>query len=310
MEKINIAELLKDCPKGMELDYALFEDTIFIGVEEDKNYPILIKLKDGSQKRLTKYGGHSNAGYAKCVIFPKGKTTWEGFVPPLPSYQIKNGDVIVDKYGAVAIYKRIHSSYEGSYVDFHCGITSKSRSLFIKDSDSLQHCGEIDSIRLASEEEKQELFQAIKDNGYKWNAETKTFEKLIKPIFKKGDKVRVKKGFPEPRIARIIEDVCDTFYTLVSVGKIDFTDQNNWELVPNKFDIATLKPFDKVLCRHNKDNKWKATLFSHLDEDFHSHCYKFVTVSGSYPYMIPYEGNHHLLGTTNDCDDFYKTWEE
>lgn len=25
---------------------------------------------------------------------------------------------------------------------------------------------------------------------------------------------------------------------------------------------------------------------------------------------IPYKGNEHLLGTTNDCNDFYKTWEE
>ena len=23
---------------------------------------------------------------------------------------------------------------------------------------------------------------------------------------------------------------------------------------------------------------------------------------------IPYKGNEHLLGTTNDCDEFYKNW--
>ena len=33
------------------------------------------------------------------------------------------------------------------------------------------------------EKEKQKLFQTIKDNGYKWNAKTKTLEKLIKPKF-------------------------------------------------------------------------------------------------------------------------------
>jgi hypothetical protein len=27
-----------------------------------------------------------------------------------------------------------------------------------------------------------------------------------------------------------------------------------------------------------------------------------------YKQCIPYEGNEHLLGTTNDCDNFYKTW--
>ena len=25
---------------------------------------------------------------------------------------------------------------------------------------------------------------------------------------------------------------------------------------------------------------------------------------------IPYEGNEHLLGKTDDCDEYYKTWEE
>lgn len=24
---------------------------------------------------------------------------------------------------------------------------------------------------------------------------------------------------------------------------------------------------------------------------------------------IPYEGNEHLLGKTDDCDEFYKTWK-
>lgn len=28
-----------------------------------------------------------------------------------------------------------------------------------------------------------------------------------------------------------------------------------------------------------------------------------------YKQCIPYEGNEHLLDTTNDCDNFYKTWE-
>ena len=81
-------------------------------------------------------------------------------------------------------------------------------------------------------------------------------------------------------------------------------------VVPTKFDITTLVPFDsKVLVRHNKDNKWCASFFSHIDGDFHSHCYKYVTTAGkSYPMCIPYEGNEHLLGTTNDCIEYYKTW--
>ena len=32
----------------------------------------------------------------------------------------------------------------------------------------------------------------------------------------------------------------------------------------------------------------------------------YKIVGGCARYCIPYEGNYHLLGTTEDCDDFYK----
>ena len=55
------------------------------------------------------------------------------------------------------------------------------------------------TVRFATEEEKQKLFKAIKDNGYEWNAETKTLKKLVKPKFdpktlKPFDKVLVRRG--------------------------------------------------------------------------------------------------------------------
>ena len=52
--------------------------------------------------------------------------------------------------------------------------------------------GEYYVERFATEEEKEKLFQAIKENGYKWNAETKTLEKLSQPKFKVGDKIKHK----------------------------------------------------------------------------------------------------------------------
>ena len=44
---------------------------------------------------------------------------------------------------------------------------------------------------LATEEEKEKLLQAIKDNGYKWNAETKTLEKLGVPHTTKKFYIRI-----------------------------------------------------------------------------------------------------------------------
>ena len=43
---------------------------------------------------LTKYGQYTDDDFAKCVIFPKGETTWEGFVPP---HKFKVGDKLVNR---------------------------------------------------------------------------------------------------------------------------------------------------------------------------------------------------------------------
>lgn len=65
----------------------------------------------------------------------------------------------------------------------------------IKDGDILSY----QAVRFATEEEKQKLSQAIKDNRYKWDAKTKTLKKLVKPKFdtktlQPFDRVLVKVG--------------------------------------------------------------------------------------------------------------------
>lgn len=138
-----------------------------------------------------------------------------------------------------------------------------------------------------------------------------TWEGFIPPsVFKVGDRIRNKKSKKQHTVTKMHQDC----YEVDDRYIVTFENQNNYELVPdkpNKFDITTLVPFEsKVLVRHDRDNKWCGSFFSHIDEDFHSHCYKFVTTAGkSYPMCIPYEGNQHLLGNTNDCDEYYKTWE-
>ena len=64
-----------------------------------------------------------------------------------------------------------------------------------------------------------------------------------------------------------------------------------------------LKPFDKVLVRSGADGVWCADMFSHATKEFvwltsHS-CYSPSCV-------IPYEGNEHLLGTTDDPEPDFK----
>ena len=74
-----------------------------------------------------------------------------------------------------------------------------------------------------------------------------------------------------------------------------------------KFDPKTLHPFDKVLTRCDDSDKWGIDLFGYFDN-----LYKGVCCLDAYLQMcIPYnEETKHLVGTTNDCPDYYKWWEE
>ena len=75
MNKINIAELLKDCPKGMELDCTMYDNCTYAGIEDVGYIDILINTPSG-RIRLTKEGCYiRHDDNAKCVIFPKGKTS-------------------------------------------------------------------------------------------------------------------------------------------------------------------------------------------------------------------------------------------
>ena len=57
------------------------------------------------------------------------------------------------------------------------------------------------------------------------------------------------------------------------------------------------KPFDKVLVRNSAVKVWEASYFSHYRGE--GNYYPYACVSCMYRYCIHYEGNEHLLGTTN-----------
>lgn len=289
MEKINIAELLKDCPTGMELDCTMYENCTFEGIDDVGYTEILVKTPSG-QIRLTTEGCFThNDKYAKCVIFPKGKTTWEGFKRPF-----KDGDIVATSDG---LWIGITTGGEiNSFIPTYCVI---------------KHNGEFEAYldkkqtwqfnRLATEEEKQKLFQAIKDNGYKWNEETKTLSKLVQHNFEVGNKIE-KCGY-----RFTIAEVKDDYYLTKCGNKIPIDNQDDFSLVPNKFDVTTLKPFQKVLVRDSDKEYWSINLFSFYNEITKQfHCMGNSNIGWNE--CIPYEGNEHLLRTTDDCNEYFKTW--
>ena len=60
---------------------------------------------------------------------------------------------------------------------------------------------------------------------------------------------------------------------------------------------SQFKPFEKVLVRESKSEKWECTFYSHFD--FKGR-YNHNTISGMYAMCIPFEGNEHLVGTTKN----------
>ena len=301
MEKINIVEILKDCPKGMELNCLMYDNLYFDEIDEDCRYPVgCYTIHNGHRisANFTKFGEFNNYGTAKCVIFPKGKTTWEGFVPPC---EFKDGDIVATTDGFwIGITA---GGKSGEFMPTYCVIKGDGEfEVYLNKKETWQF------HRLATEEEKQKLFDAIKASGYNWNAETKTLEKLIEPNFKVGDTIQ-DNGY-EVEITKV--NVEDELYEYKSIntkiiGSIAFNKQDYWELVSNKFDVTTLKPFkSEVLVRDNVEELWFPCFFGGLSD---INDYPYRTVGGEiWKCCIPYEGNEHLLGKKEDCDNYYKNW--
>lgn len=76
-----------------------------------------------------------------------------------------------------------------------------------------------------------------------------------------------------------------------------------------KFDLKTLKPFDKVIYRNSISHQWIAGFFSHYSGEK----YYDVYICGGCicVYCIPYnDDTKRLVGTNEEAPDFYKYWED
>ena len=75
-----------------------------------------------------------------------------------------------------------------------------------------------------------------------------------------------------------------------------------------KFDPNTLHPFDKILGFYEVEGgSWECNIFSHL---IGKEC-SAVCTGMIYNKYIPYnEDTKHLVGTNDDCPEYYKWWEK
>ena len=72
-----------------------------------------------------------------------------------------------------------------------------------------------------------------------------------------------------------------------------------------RFDPKTLQPFDKVLIRNVDNGFWNAAFFSYIAGQW-VNCVGSGTAE-----CIPYnDKTKHLIGTREDCPEYYKWWKE
>lgn len=290
MEELNIAALLKNCPKDTKLYSPIFGNVWFQRVR-DTGYATMIDVTTSCNTEVNFYSnGKWNKYYSdsEVMLFPsKTQRDWNKFQRP-----IVEGDVVVCEPHQIFL---VREWIEDNSIECHIGYDFDTND---------RYKGFVMYDRIATEYESKRLFKMIEKDGYHWNPETNTLEKL--PKFKVGDKIRHKTNNED--IIYEISAVYDDFYELVDYAfMLDMKYQDSYELVPNKFDATTLVPFEsKVLVRDTVKETWKPDFFGCL---YDSNDCPYMVVGGiRWKYCIPYEGNEHLLGTTNDCDEFYKNW--
>ena len=145
--------------------------------------------------------------------------------------------------------------------------------------------------------------------------------KFYSSVFGEVELLEIKEGYLHPIGLRCFNG--DRMY-LTAEGKLFPTyngecilfsskDQRDWSKFERfwdkprveKFDVNTLQPFDRVLVRFSGNLNWQIGLFGYKYE-------KLIYSNGTVYYQcIPYNDvTKHLLGTENDCPDYYKWWEE
>ena len=311
---MNIAEILKYCPKDTKLYSLVNGEVTLVRIEDPEylQYPIEVITNNHRSNFYTKDGLYTPFG--ECVLFPSiDQRDWNKFRIP-----VKNGDIMM-KYDGSCPFIAMGKLYRDISPKYICGINSLGK--FEKSSGNEGWTTEF--YIPASEEAKKELFNKIKEAGYRWNADTLELEK-IESQFKEGDVVIDKDSnlclvskvedsttiivsavlytngtlgiYNSNNVCRLskeitlasIEDRNKLFFVIAKEGYIYDKEQH-------KFIKQEFKPFDRVLVKDDFNDPWKTDILFELCRSNH---YYYRCATGYYRLCIPYKGNEYLLGKT------------
>lgn len=83
-KKLNLVEILKDCPKGWKFYSTLYGEVEFDKIKKESEYPIVIITKHGNNSDIKsdgRYYGEYDDG--ECTLFPsKDQRDWNKFTAP------------------------------------------------------------------------------------------------------------------------------------------------------------------------------------------------------------------------------------
>ena len=312
---MNIAKILKYCPKGTKLYSPVYGDVTLHSIDSvDKKFPFLINDIKGNEWLLTEEGHYTEYPNSECVLFPsKDQRDWDEFRLP-----VKRGDIMMSDGRAFIISDEYANTTIGAYHKYICGIDVKGK--FKVSQSNSRHWTNSFYIP-ASEKAKKELFDKMAKAGYRWNTDTLKLEK-IESEFKEGDVYINKEGDLYLLICKIAKDIgkaailyangdfiAEAAFTITSDGLAlaKSSDRNKlfsflirkgykYDKVQHNVKKQYFKPFDRVLVRNNNTDSWKADIYLGYDEN---NPFPYICTRTSYSICIPYEDNEYLLGTIN-----------
>ena len=308
-EKVNIAAILKDKKNGLRLYSPIFGECAFCCVRKDTN-DICVKKHNGVKELFDSKGLYYNTG--EVMLFPsKSMRDWE-------KLSWKRGDVLIGDCGFVCIFKEWASDdytrFNGCYFD---GMPNSQTAKYSKLDNNTAYgyirelekrCGgklNLETLKIEKPEFKDGDIITFKDRIiiiYNTSIEKspKRTEIYYHACLKEGEltvnEYLMSCGFGEGWYSSTEEEKHNLFEALAKKGKR--WDSEKKQIVDLNPKVDDLKPFDKVLVRDNEDDIWEVSLFGYKDDELYYRCDNGIT----WIQCIPYDGNEHLLGTTNNVE--------
>ena len=319
-QKLNIAKILKNKPRGTKL-YSMIHGKCSFEAVTDEIFKInfctsKFGLTQSGECTLIKFGNMYDGG--ECIIFPsKEMRDWRKFA-------WKKGDLLINSCGFQCIFKEWASD---DYTKFN-GCYSNSRDGY----EDVSNAETANFVKLDNNTTYEYVKEIERKLGGKLNLKTLEIEKQLE--FKDGDILSCDEDSYTRHTTLILhkdENITESIVSLIRHKElVENVPINNFLLsrlyyaredekkelfdalakegkawdsdkkaIVNLKQEVELKPFDKVIVRCSKADKWSIDFFSYKVPNGY-----ICTGDAWFGYCLPYnEETAKLIGTTNNIEN-------